>query len=230
MLVIVNSSALLRADADHAVLIDALARHLLDGDHVGLLVQFPRRVDHLRKTAARVLHEHVRQQQCERLAADQFARAPHRVPEAERLLLARKAGRAGDRQILSHEFERRVLLPLQQRHLQFELPVEMVLDDALVAPGDENEMFDAGFARLVDDVLNQRPVDHWQHFLGHRLGGRQKAGAEAGDRKDRFADWFVHFFLEIAWHELGDSRRMVNGLYHENIGQIFGRLPVQTLA
>ena len=66
----------------------------------------------------------------------------------------------------------------------------MVLDHALVAPGDENEMLDAGLARLVDHVLDQRPVDHRQHLLRHRLGGGQKAGAEAGDGKNGFANRF----------------------------------------
>ena len=45
-------------------------------------------------------------------------------------------------------------------------------------------------AGLVDHVLDQRPVDHGQHFLRHGLGGRQEAGAEAGDREDGFADRF----------------------------------------
>ena len=64
----------------------------------------------------------------------------------------------------------------------------MVLDDALVAAGDEDEMLDAGLARLVDRVLDQRPVDDRQHFLGHRLGGRQEAGAETGNGKHGGAD------------------------------------------
>ena len=87
-----------------------------------------------------------------------------------------------------------MLLPLEQRHLQLELAVEMVLDDALVAPGDEDEMLDAGLAGLVDDVLDQRPVDHRQHLLGHGFGGRQEPGAEAGDGKDSFADWMFMWF------------------------------------
>ena len=110
-----------------------------------------RRIDHLRQAAALVLHQHVRQQQRERLVADQFARAPHRVAEPERLLLAGEAGRAGIGQILLEKFELGVLLALEQRHFQLELPVEMILDDALVAAGDEDEMLDAGLAGLVDD-------------------------------------------------------------------------------
>ena len=84
--------------------------------------------------------------------------------------------------------ERRRLAALASVASSSYLDVEMVLDDALVAAGDEDEMLDAGFARLVDRVLDQRPVDDRQHLLGHRLGGGQEAGAEAGDGKDGLAD------------------------------------------
>src|SRR5262245_44215542 len=66
----------------------------------------------------------------------------------------------------------------------------MIFDHALVAAGDKDEVLDAGLARLVHHVLDQRPVDHWQHLLGHRLGGRKEARAEAGNRENRFADGF----------------------------------------
>ena len=59
----------------------------------------------------------------------------------------------------------------------------MILDHRLVAAGDEDEMLDAGLARLVHHVLDQRPVDHRQHLLGHGLGGGQEAGAEPGHGK-----------------------------------------------
>ena len=179
-----------RADADDAVLVDAFRRHLLDGDDVRPLAELVGGVDHLCQAAALVLHEDVRQQQRERLVADEFARAPHRVAKPERLLLPREARGAGLRQLLPQEIERLVLLPFEQRHLQLELAVEVVLDDALVAAGDEDEVLDAGLPRLVDDMLDQRPVDHRQHLLRHRLGRRQEAGAEPGDGKDGFADEF----------------------------------------
>jgi hypothetical protein len=51
-------------------------------------------------------------------------------------------------------------------------------------------MLDAGLAGFVDDVLDQRPVDHRQHFLRHGLGGGQEPGAEPGDGKDSFTDRF----------------------------------------
>ena len=68
----------------------------------------------------------------------------------------------------------------------------MVLDRALGAAGDEKELLDAGGLRLLDRILDQRLVDDRQHLLWHRLGRRQKAGAEAGDRKYRLADTLMH--------------------------------------
>ena len=114
---------------------------------------------------------------------DQFARAPDRMAEPERLLLACKARGAGFRQVLGEEREIGAFLPFAQGHFQLELAVEMILDDVLVAPGDEDEVLDAGLPRLVNDMLDDRPVDHRQHFLGHGLGGRQEAGSEPSDRK-----------------------------------------------
>jgi hypothetical protein len=66
----------------------------------------------------------------------------------------------------------------------------MILDDAFVAAGDENEMLDSGLSRFVNDMLDQRPIDHGQHFLRHCLGRGQEPGAKAGYRKDRFANGF----------------------------------------
>ena len=68
------------------------------------------------------------------------------------------------------------------------MAVEMVLDDALVAAGDEDEMLDPGGARLVHHVLDDRPVDDRQHLLGHGLGRRQEARAETGNGKNGLAD------------------------------------------
>ena len=46
----------------------------------------------------------------------------------------------------------------------------------------------ARLARLVDHMLDHRPVDHGQHLLGDRLGGGQEPGAETGDGKHGFAN------------------------------------------
>ncbi len=64
----------------------------------------------------------------------------------------------------------------------------MVFDHRLVAAGDENEMFDSRFPRLLDAMLEHRPVDYGQHFLRYGLGGGENARAKAGDRKNGFTN------------------------------------------
>jgi hypothetical protein len=110
------------------------------------------------------------------------------MAEAERLLLAREAGLAGGRKIGLELCELLFLAAPLERRVELELLVEMVLDRAFVAPRHEDEVLDAGRARLVDHVLDDRPVDHRQHLLRDRLGGRQEPGAETGDGKHGFAD------------------------------------------
>jgi len=109
-----------------------LRRHLLDCDDVGIGVELVRRLDHLRKAAGIVLHQHVGQQQRERLVADELARAPHRVPQPQRQLLACEARAAGSRQIARKKLEIVAPLALGERVLKLELAIEMILDHGLV--------------------------------------------------------------------------------------------------
>src|SRR5258708_3546100 len=66
----------------------------------------------------------------------------------------------------------------------------MVLDHALVAASDEDEVLDAGLPRFIDHVLDQRTIDHRQHFLRHRLRGGQEGRAEGGDGQYGFSNGF----------------------------------------
>ena len=92
------------------------------------------------------------------------------------------------RQVTVERFQLALLAAHFQRVLEFKLAVEMVFDDALVAARHEDEELDAGSTRLVHHMLDDRPVDDGQHFLGHRLGGGQEPGAEAGDGEHGLAD------------------------------------------
>ncbi len=170
---------------------DAVARSVgrvdfLDADNVaaGVFVS----IHHLLHDARLGLEHHVRQQQGEGLVAHQFAGAPDGVAEAERLLLAGKARLPRLRQFALQFIERFGLAAAGERMLELELFVEMVLDDALVAAGDEDKVLDPGFARLVHGILDERSVDDCQHFLGHGLGGRQETGAETGNWKHGSSD------------------------------------------
>src|SRR5690606_25627846 len=135
--------------------------------------------DHLARAIMLRRHDHVRQKQREGLVADQFARTPDCMAEAERLLLPCIADLAGFslKELQSLQFLG--LSSLRQRIVQFELDVEMILDHGLVAAGYEDEMLDSGLPRLVDDMLDHRPVENGQHFLGHGLGRGKKARTES---------------------------------------------------
>ena len=58
-------------------------------------------------------------------------------------LLPREARRSRPRQVARQRFKVGAPLALRERVFELELAVEMVLDDGLVAAGDEYEMFDA---------------------------------------------------------------------------------------
>jgi hypothetical protein len=78
------------------------------------------------------------------------------------------------------------------RRFQFALQlvggVEMVLNGALAAAGDEDHVADAGGVGLFHGVLDQWLVHHRQHLLGRCLGGRQKARAQPGDGENGLAN------------------------------------------
>ena len=148
------------------------------------------KLHHLRHAALLRLHDHVGQQKRERLVADQFPGAPHRMAQAQRLLLAGEARLAGQRLQPLQLRQLLVLAALGKRVVELELDVEMVLDDRLVAAGHEDEVLDAGLARLVDHILDHRTVDDRQHLLRHRLRRRQKPRTQSCYRKYCLADSF----------------------------------------
>ena len=109
------------------------------------------------------------------------------MAKAERHLLAGERGLSRRRLQALQARQHLVLAALGERVIELELDVEMILDDRLVAAGDKNKMFDAGFAGLIDDILDDRSVDDGQHLLRDGLGGGKEARAEAGDRENCLA-------------------------------------------
>jgi CBS domain-containing protein len=114
------------------------------------------------------------------------------VAEAQRLLLPRIGDltRGGEPGVQFGELS--VLAALAQRCLQLKGVIEMILDRALGAAGDEVELLNPSGLRLFDGVVDEWPVDDRQHFLRHGLGCRENAGAEPGDGKDRLAYALLH--------------------------------------
>ena len=79
---------------------------------------------------------------------------------------------------------------LEQR-LELGRAVEVVLDRALAAGGDDEDVGEAGAHGFLDHELDRGRVDERQHLLGHGLGRRQEPGAEPGCRDDRLPDLHV---------------------------------------
>ncbi len=160
------------ARIDHPV-----ARHFLDrqfkhADQVAADLVIG--VDHLFHAAGRADHQLVGQQDRERLVADDCARAPDRVAEPERDLLAHGDDVARRARVASSTDMS--LAALAHRGFELERDVEVLDDRGLAAAGDEDHLLDPRLARLVDRVLDQRPVDDRQHLLGNRLGRGEEAG------------------------------------------------------
>ncbi|MNR54716.1 hypothetical protein D3C85_1749490 [compost metagenome] len=74
--------------------------------------------------------------------------------------------------------------------LQFVADVEVVLERALAAAGHDGYFAEAGVQGLFNAVLDERLVHHWEHFLWHRLGGRQEASTVTGGGEQAFLDHF----------------------------------------
>ncbi len=81
--------------------------------------------------------------------------------------------------------------------------VEVILDRALAAAGNNDDVLDAGSHAFFSNILNLRLIDNGQHFFGLRFGGRQKARAQAGGRQNGFADFAqrsgVRRRLRVVW-------------------------------
>src|SRR5260221_1898849 len=180
-----GEAPIIGGDVEHAVPRGVLARHIHDSHDVaaGLLVD----IDHLLEAGHVGEEEIVGEDDGEGLIADELARAPDGVAEAERLLLPRIGDLAGLGHPGMEGVELGLLAASAQRRLELEGMVEMILQRRFRATGHEDEFLDAGGPRLLEGVLDQRLVDDRQHFLRDRLGRGQEARAESADWKDSFA-------------------------------------------
>jgi hypothetical protein len=145
-------------------------------------------VHHLLENGCLADHQVIGQQHGKGLAAHQALAAQHGVAQAQAFGLAHEhafhvVGFDG-----LHQLEQLQLAGVLQFVFELKGGVEMVFDGALVAAGHEDHLADAGVIGLFNGVLDQGLVDHRQHFFGLGLGGRQKTGSQAGNRKDGFGD------------------------------------------
>ena len=183
-----NQRPVARARIDDPVAVCLFRRDFQHGDDIAAYPAV--RLDHLRQAIGLADHHFVREQDGERLVADDVAGAPDGVAEAERLLLANgdDLAKAGPRRLERRE----ALAGLAHRRFKLEGHIEIIDQGILAATGDEDHLLDPRLARFVDRILDQRPVDDRDQLLGDALGGRQQARAETGDREDRLADAAAH--------------------------------------
>ena len=125
--------------------------------------------DHLLEHPEALVHDVVTEHHCERMVADVLAGHRHRVPQAQGLALPDvvDVGELGQAPDLLELLQ---LSGRLQRRLELDRAVEMVLQTVLAPARDDQDVVDAGPYRLLDHVLDRRPVDDRQHLLGLRLG------------------------------------------------------------
>ena len=99
------------------------------------------------------------------------------------------------RQVGQDRVEEFGLVLFPERGLEFHVVIKIVLHRRLAATCDQDEMLDPGGAGLGDHVMDQGAIDHRKHFLRHRLGRGEHAGAQTGNGEDGLANAFHHVIL-----------------------------------
>ena len=111
------------------------------------------------------------------------------MAQTQRLLLAHEqdVGQIGNAQTL---FQHLFLAGLGQLFLQLGAAVKVILDNALVAAQNDQDIGNAGADGLLHQILDGGLVHEGQHALGHCLGSRQYAGTKTRSRNNGFGDFF----------------------------------------
>ena len=123
-------------------------------------------------------------------------------PRPERFLLSHitDARHLGNR---AHRFQLFLLAALLQKFFQLKRNIEVIFNRSLAATGDDDDRLNSGGDRFFDHVLNQRLVDQRQHLFRRGFGGGQKTRAQAGGRKNCFANSLWHNEL-FSYHIIKD--------------------------
>src|ERR1700733_3567112 len=102
------------------------------------------------------------------------------------------------------------LFALRLQHgLELRIAVEVILDGALGAAGDEDQGVRSGGKRFVDRILNERLVDDGEYLLRARLGDGKESRAAAGDGEYGSSNGFFVRHAEIIT-DLAGARRRTN--------------------
>ena len=146
--------------------------------------------DHRLEQRVALVDDVVAEHDDERFLADVLGRHEHRMAEPGRDALAYEMdlGQLGRSADPGQPLEVALLL---QRRLDLGSAVEVVLDRALAAAGDDEDVGQAGAGRLFDDVFESGLVDDRQQLLRNGLGGGKETGAESRSGDDSLSDGHV---------------------------------------
>ena len=113
----------------------------------------------------------------------------HSMAQTQRLLLAHKEDvcHVGNAQTF---LQRLFLAGLCQLFFQLGAAVKVILDDALVAAQNDQNVCDAGLDGFLHQILDGGLIHDGEHPLGHGLGGGQHTGAQTGGRDDSLRNFF----------------------------------------
>lgn len=118
-----------------------------------------------RRRSVNAAEDRVAERDRERSVAGEALGAEHGVPEAERPGLAR-VGEA-EAEMLEGEAAQQLLVSAPLEHAgEQRVTVEVILDRALAATGDEDDPLDRRRRQLLDDVLDDGLAGDGQHLLG----------------------------------------------------------------
>ena len=135
---------------------------------------------HLREAGLLRINQIIGQMYKKRLAAHRRLRAQHRMTKTQRRRLPDvNTGGIGGKHAMQLFDEIGFALGLEHI-LELKIRVKVILDRSLGSTGDKYQTPRARGQRLFHGVLDEGLVNHRQHFLGARLGRRQKPRTSAG--------------------------------------------------
>jgi len=115
-------------------------------------------------------------------------RTQHRVTKSFRFLLPYVVDIRKGRDVL-HHFQEILFPALFQVKFQFRRVVEVVLDGTFSPACDNQYVIDTRGDRLLDNVLDDWPVDEGEHLFRHRFRRGEEPGAEARGRDNSLFDF-----------------------------------------
>ena len=115
-------------------------------------------------------------------------RTQHGVAQTLRVALAHIVQVATKLVSLNNRCQQSVLTLLSKLAFQNGNTIEVVLQSALVATGNHQNIVQAGTNSFLHDILNRGAINNGEHFLRGGLRGGQESSAQTGGRNNRLSN------------------------------------------